>query len=387
MQIGYMTTLAQPEGVAYDRILDELREQAVLCDQGGFEHLWLAEHHFGTDGHDNSPNPFMLATDVGARTRRIKLGVAVVILPMWHPLRVAENITLLDQMLKGRIAEIGFGRASRPHEVTSLNPAADPKNVDASRALFEECFEIVSKACSEKYFEHVGEHYRIPPENTPWTTAKGIEPDPEWVRDGKIFQLGIVPKPYQRPHPTFSMACSSDSSVEFCAKLGLRAMAWRQPPLMLKQWIERYARAMEHNGHSVDDPAGNWSVLRNIYVAPTTEEARRDYEPAVMSETRYRAADPWRALRAYLNPGEEPAPGTELDWDFLTGRSIIAGSPESVVEQLLELKEITGVRTVLAGVGTRGVPHKKLMRCLELISERVIPALQDAGDAAAGARA
>ena len=253
--------------------------------------------------------------------------------------------------------------------------------------MFEECFEIVDKACSQKYFEHSGEHFQIPPENTPWTTAKGIEPDPEWVRDGKIFRLGIVPKPYQRPHPSFSMACSSDSSVEFCAKLGLRAMAWRQPPLMLKQWIERYARAMAHNGHPVADPAGNWSILRNIYVAPTMEEARRDYEPGVLSETRYRAADPWRALNAYLNPGETPAPGTELDWEFLMGRSVIAGSPENVVEQLQELRETTGVRTVLAGVGSRKVPHKKLMRCLELISGRVIPELQDPKEAAGPANA
>ena len=211
MQIGYMTTLAQPPDIDYAQLLDELREQAVLCDQGGFEHIWLAEHHFGTDGHDNSPNPFMLAADVGARTERIRLGIAVVVLPLWHPLRAAENITLLDQMFRGRIAEIGFGRASRPHEVTAFNLDANPRNVERSRELFRECIEIVRKACTEKYFEHIGEHYRIPPENTPWTTAKGIEPDPEWVRDGQIYRLGIVPKPYQTPHPAFSMACSSDS--------------------------------------------------------------------------------------------------------------------------------------------------------------------------------
>ena len=385
MQIGYMTTLAQPPDIDYAQLLDELREQAVLCDQGGFEHIWLAEHHFGTDGHDNSPNPFMLAADVGARTERIRLGIAVVVLPLWHPLRAAENITLLDQMFRGRIAEIGFGRASRPHEVTSFNLDANPRNVERSRELFRECIEIVRKACTEKYFEHIGEHYRIPPENTPWTTAKGIEPDPEWVRDGRIYRLGIVPKPYQTPHPAFSVACSSDSTVEFCASLGLRAMAWRQPPLMLKQWIERYAKAMEASGHPVAVPAANWSVLRNIYVAPTMEEARRDYEPAVIGETRYRAADPWRALQAYRNPGEELAPGTELDWDFLQNRSIIAGSPDHVAEQLAELESTTGVQTVLASVGTRGVPHRKLMRCLELMSERVIPQLQGSPAAEAGA--
>ena len=104
-----------------------------------------------------------------------------------------------------------------------------------------------------------------------------------------------------------------------------------------------------------------------------------------MSETRYRAADPWRALQAYRNPGEELAPGTELDWDFLQNRSVIAGSPDHVAEQLAELESTTGVQTVLASVGTRGVPHRKLMRCLELMSERVIPQLQGSPAAVAGA--
>lgn len=379
MQIGYMNTLEQPPGVDYAQLLDDLREQAVLCDQGNFDHIWLGEHHFGVDGRDNSPNPFMLATDIGARTKRLRLGIAVVILPLWHPLRVAENITLLDQLFRGRV-EIGFGRASRPHEVTVFNLAANPKNVEASREIFQESLEIVRKACTEKFFEHTGKHYQIPPADTPWVSAKGIEPDPAWVRDDKIYRLGIVPRPYQSPHPPFSMACSSDSSVEFCAALGLKGMAWRQPPRMLRQWVDRYAAALASHGHTVTDPGANWSVLRNIYVAPTMKAARQDYEEAVVRSTLYRAADPWRAMQAYLNPGEQVAPGTELNWEFLMNRSVIAGTPDYVVEQLAELEEISGIRTVIAGVASRDLPQKKIMRCLELMSERVIPRLQGRTD-------
>ena len=126
MRFAFNTTLENPDfAKSYHQLLDDLREQAILCDQGGFDAFWLAEHHFGTNGRDNLPNPFMLATDLGSRTKRIKLGTAVVILPLWHPLRAAENIALLDQLLEGRL-EIGFGRASQPHEVVTFNPGGGP---------------------------------------------------------------------------------------------------------------------------------------------------------------------------------------------------------------------------------------------------------------------
>ena len=103
------------------------------------------------------------------------------------------------------------------------------------------------------------------------------------------------------------------------------------------------------------------------------EEARRDYEPALMKSLRYRAADPWRALRAHLDPGEDVGPEMRLDWDFLQGRSLIAGTPEHVAEQIVALGELTGIRTLLVGIGTHGLEQRKLMRCLELLSEKVIP--------------
>ena len=162
MQFGYVNILEQPLEMAYADLVDNLREQAVFCDQAGWDHLWLGEHHFGVSGRDNTPNPFMLACDLGARTKRLRLGIAVVVLPLWHPLRAAENIALMDQMLRGRV-EIGFGRASQPHEVVTFNPAADPRNESGSREVFAESLEIVRTACTEKFFSFHGKHYELPP--------------------------------------------------------------------------------------------------------------------------------------------------------------------------------------------------------------------------------
>ena len=372
MQFGYVNLLEQPEHRDYAGLLDDLREQAVLCDEAGWDHVWLGEHHFGPSGHDNSPNPFMIAADLGARTRRIRLGIAVVVLPLWHPLRVAENVALLDQMHRGRV-EIGFGRASQPHEVVTFNPAADPRNEAGSREIFAESLAVVRKACTERFFSHKGKHYELPPPGVTWASREGVEEDPEWIRGGTIQRLCVVPKPYQRPHPPFWMAVSSAPSVEVCAELGLKALAWRQSPRMLKTWIDRYAKVFADKGMSVAEPGRSWGVLRNVYVAPTMEQARRDYEPALMSSLRYRAADPWRALRAHLDPGEEPSPDMRLDWDFLQGRSLIAGSPEYVAEHMVRLGEFTGIRTLLSGIASHGLEHRKIMRCLELLSEEVLP--------------
>ena len=373
MEFGYMSTLEMPPEKDYALHVDELREQALFCEQGLFDHVWLAEHHFGVHGRDNSPNPFMLATDIGARTKRIRLGIAVVVLPLWHPLRVAENITLLDQMFRGRV-EIGFGRASQPHEVVTFNPAADPRNEAGSREVFAECLEIVKKACTEKFFSHHGKHYDLPPAGVTWASRKGVEEDPAWILDGQVHSLSLIPRPYQTPHPPFWMACSNEGSAEVCAKLGLKAMGWRQTARKLRTWIDRYAAVA--SGDAAVNPGAHWAVSRNIYVAPTMEEARRDYEPAILGGLAYRAADPWRALQAFLDPGEEVAPGTEVSFDFLQNRNMIAGTPDYVADRLLELEEITGIGTVIAGVGSYELPQKKLLRCLELMSERVIPQVQ-----------
>ena len=91
MKFGYVNILEQPLDMAYADLVDNLREQAVFCDQSGWEHIWLGEHHFGVSGRDNSPNPFMLAADLGARTERLRLGIAVVVLKECGRLESCSN--------------------------------------------------------------------------------------------------------------------------------------------------------------------------------------------------------------------------------------------------------------------------------------------------------
>jgi alkanesulfonate monooxygenase SsuD/methylene tetrahydromethanopterin reductase-like flavin-dependent oxidoreductase (luciferase family) len=382
MEFGYVNLLEQPPGDPYADLLDELREQAVLCDQGAWDHLWLGEHHFGVSGRDNTPNPFMVAADLGARTTRLRLGIAVVVLPLWHPLRAAENIALLDQMLRGRV-EIGLGRASQPHEVATFNPAADPRNEQGSREVFAESLSVVRKALTEEFFSHQGKHYQLPPPGVTWASREGVDESPEWISDGQVHHLHLVPRPYQQPHPPLWMAVSTEPSVRVVADLGIKPIVWRQGARMIKHWVDSYGEVLAEKGRGKPNPADDWAVLRNIYVAPTMAEARRDYEEVIMGSLRYRAADPWRALQAHLEPGEEMTDEMTLDFDFLQNRSMLCGTPDFVADKLAELESTTGIQTLLAGVGTYGLPHKKLMRCLDLFTDRVIPEVRKASAPAA----
>ena len=380
MKVAYVNTFENPDlSISYDKQLDNLREQAILCDQGTFHSFWLAEHHFGVNGRDNSPNPFMVATDLGSRTTRIRLGLGAVILPLWHPLRAAENIALLDQLLKGRL-EVGFGRASQPHEVVTFNPRADPRNPAGSRAVFAESLEIVRMALTEEFFSYEGENYQFPAKGVSWSSRAGFEDDPRWIKDGEIYQLSLVPKPYQKPHPPFWLAISSEGSSTVAGQLGLQPMAWRQTALRLRDWVGHYQSARIEAGHPCPQPGKEWAILRNVFVAPTMEQARRIYEPIITQIMRYRAADPYRALQAFLDPGEEATPDMGLDWDFLWNRALIAGSPEQVVDQIQELQEISGIGTLLASVAHEGLAQDEILKCIELLNEKVLPEVEKMGN-------
>ena len=97
MKFGYVNLLEQPDHIDYAGLLDNLREQAALCDEAGWEHVWLGEHHFGATGHDNSPNPFMIAADLGARnpphTPRNRGGGAPSLAPPCAPPRTSPCST------------------------------------------------------------------------------------------------------------------------------------------------------------------------------------------------------------------------------------------------------------------------------------------------------
>ena len=117
MRFAAFTTVAASAGEATNaaEMLDNLRQQTVLAEELGFEVMWSGEHHFGPYGIGDLPNPILLGADLAARTSRIRIGQMANIAPWWHPIRLAEDLAILDNLTEGRI-EVGFGRGIWPYE-------------------------------------------------------------------------------------------------------------------------------------------------------------------------------------------------------------------------------------------------------------------------------
>ena len=377
MRFAAFTTVAASAGGATNaaEMLDNLRQQTVLAEELGFEAMWLGEHHFGPYGIGDLPNPILLGADLAARTSRIRIGQMANIAPWWHPIRLAEDLAILDNLTEGRI-EVGFGRGIWPYEGPQFHANADPRKDAENRELFRETIEVVRKIWSDEYFSHQGENYSFPADNTVFSHPS-YPPDPAWQDGERVTRLRVTPRPYQKPHPPLWMTVSTDRSVATAAELGLKACYWQPPPLRIRQRMELYAETrskLEGRPFSLGE---DQAVMRSTYVASSMEDARRDAEAGIMSSFIFN--DPFRGRQVFTNPGEELSDDVRLDWDFLEPRTLLVGSPDHVAEKIQELREVCSLECLLVEFAHGGIPQRKILRNLENFATRVMPRFTGAG--------
>ena len=162
--------------------LDNATHLAKLMDSRGFYALWTAEHHFQREGYECLPNLILLSTYLATQTKNLKFGCAFNIVPMWHPLRLAEDFAMADILTNGRVI-FGVGRGYHSREVESFgSPVIDN---DANKELFLEQMEIIFKAFNEDSFSHQGKHYTIPAQ----VPYRGYD----------LEEVTLVPRPIHRP--------------------------------------------------------------------------------------------------------------------------------------------------------------------------------------------
>ncbi len=375
MRFAAFTTVAASAGEATNAadMIDNLRQQTILAEELGFEAMWLGEHHFGPYGVGDLPNPILLGADLAARTSRIRIGQMANIAPWWHPIRLAEDLAILDNMTRGRI-EVGFGRGIWPYEGPQFHPNADPRKDAENRELFRETVEIVRKIWAEPYFSHSGENYSFPAEGTVFSHPS-IPPDPAWQDGESVTRLRVTPRPFQSPHPPLWMTVSTDRSVSTAAELGLKACYWQPPAARIRQRMELYAEVRSGREGRRFTLGEDQAVMRSTYVAGSMEEARRDAEAAIMSSFGYN--DPFRGRQVFANPGEELEPSGKLDWDFLEPRTLLVGSPDNVAEKVHELKEVCNLDYLLVEFTHPGLPVLKSLRNLENFATKVMPRFTD----------
>jgi alkanesulfonate monooxygenase SsuD/methylene tetrahydromethanopterin reductase-like flavin-dependent oxidoreductase (luciferase family) len=361
----------------YQRMLEELREQAQLADDLGYDSISFTEHHFHIEGFEISNNPVLLDLFVALNTKRIRVGQLGIVLPAQNPLRVAEDIAMLDHMSGGR-ANAGFARgyqrrwvdtmAQQMHGIHGATPGQHDEIDQANREAFEEHFQIIKRAWTEEMLEYHGKYWQIPVEGTPWPLAA----TQQWgrgVEDGFVKQVGVVPKPLQKPHPPlFQPFAASEATIRWCARENVTAIL---PPMYLEmqnRMYEVYQEEAEGCGRTLARGEG-LGVLRDVIVADSDEEALQMWArgPAFCGAAWFA---PFGFDRVLREPGRE-APLTPHE--MLDRSLVLAGTPDSVSRQLERLLEQTPVRWLFAWTYNGLVPHDKIMRSLELFATKVLP--------------
>jgi alkanesulfonate monooxygenase SsuD/methylene tetrahydromethanopterin reductase-like flavin-dependent oxidoreductase (luciferase family) len=218
----------------YQLMLHELRTIATLADELGYDAFASTEHHFHTEGGEANPHPLLLFADLAGRTKNLMFVTLSLVLPAGDPIRIAEEVALFDQLYPGRIG-IGFARGYQKRWVQTLSQRQNATSLvsaesdRANREVYNEHFQIVLKAWTEDAFEFDGEHYEVPfPHDegiTGWSAA-------EWTRtygaegeiddEGVLRKHGVVPRPYQQPHPPlFVPVVASRQTLDDAARHGI----------------------------------------------------------------------------------------------------------------------------------------------------------------------
>jgi alkanesulfonate monooxygenase SsuD/methylene tetrahydromethanopterin reductase-like flavin-dependent oxidoreductase (luciferase family) len=364
--------MAGMRGDLYQQMLREVSEQCRLADDLGYESVSFTEHHFHIEGFEVSNNPVLLDLYIAMQTKRIKVGQLGIVLPASNPIRVAEDIAMLDHMTGGR-ACAGFARgyqrrwvdvmAQQTHGIHGALPHQHDAIDAANRAAFEECFAIIRKAWTEEMLSFQGQYWKIPPGETPWT----LEATEKWgrgVEGGVLKAVGVVPKPLQKPHPPiFQPFASSEASIRWCAKEGVTAIL---PTLNKKTETRLFKLYSEISGEPFGKGMG---ILRDIIVADTDAEAQELWQNSsrFVSEVWFR---PFGFRRGLVDPDTGNYPDEE---EMLSEGYAWVGSVDTVRRQVEQVLERVPVSWAFGWMFNGLVPHAKLMRSIELFKTKVLP--------------
>lgn len=357
----------------YDQMLREISEQAKLADTLGYDSISFTEHHFHVEGFELSNNPVMLDLFIGMQTRRLRVGQLGIVLPANNPIRVAEDIAMLDHMTGGR-ANAGFARgyqrrwvdimAQQTHGIHGAQPHQHDEIDAANRAAFEECYRIIKRAWTEESLTHDGRYWRVPPGDTPWN----IEASYKWglgVENGIVKAVSVVPKPLQKPHPPiFQPFASSERSIRWCAAEDVTAVL---PPLFPDYEYRLCELYAEVSGKKTGEGMG---VLRDVIIADTDTEAKD-----IWRRSGYFCGHEWFEPFGFSKGLENPE--THEMPDLFENGLALVGSVDTVTRQMERLLKRLPVRWLFAWMYNGLTPHDRLMKMIELFWTKVLPRVAD----------
>jgi alkanesulfonate monooxygenase SsuD/methylene tetrahydromethanopterin reductase-like flavin-dependent oxidoreductase (luciferase family) len=341
MEFGTFLLLQSPSARSSAEIYARGVDIAQAAEALGFRNMWLAEHHFSTYGYLSRPLQF--ATYIAAKTERLRVGTAVIVVPLHHPLVIAEEIATADLLSGGRL-DVGLGRGYQRYEFERLG-----MDLTASRPRWEESVDIILKAFTGEPFTYEGKYFQIP--------------------DTTVF-----PQPQQKPHPPIWITAQSPESVEAGVRRGFNVLTggFGIP-------IERTAEFRRLFDRLVAElkPARPLLVgtQRAVYVTDNAADAR-----AAAAEARwnmrvtlslrhgYERVERGRAIAV---PREQ-----EPDTDDLLERFLVIGTPDTCIGQIKRMQELVGISHFNCSFWFGDLAHQRVLRSMELFAKDVMPAFR-----------
>ena len=323
-------------------------ELVDLAEETGLDSVWLGETHFNPTRSVLSA-PIVVAGSIATRTKRLKVGTAVQVLPLISPLRIAEEAATVDQISEGRF-EFGVGRSgiARSYEIMGIP-------YEESKDRFQEALDIILEAWKGEPFSYHGQY-------------------------NDIEEAVVSPMPYQQPHPKIRLASSSEDSFARVGRLGypifltMRGMDVNDLETNLKD----YHSAWQEAGHPGE--SGDISVRVPMYIA--------DSEEAAFLEPRETIEAYFARMRRLFEGVDEGARISDarhdrarrlatMTYEEILDTKVIFGTPESVIDKLAQFKEKLGLSGFTAELNPGGLlPREAVYRSLKLLTQKVMPAFK-----------
>ncbi len=352
MQFGWLTLAHSPSPEDDCQAIDQQLIQACYAEEMGFDDIWLTEHNFTGESVYNDPIPF--ASALAVQTSRVRIGFAVIQMALRHPVRLAVQLSLLDNLTKGRL-DVGVGRGSIYNEYEFVGYGL---RSDDSRARMDEYLEILTRAWVEEPFEYHGAYF-------------------------DISLPSLRPRPYQKPYPPIWRSVISPASVTECGRLGYPILTARLPLDRISGFLNQYRDGLEAGGHPVVTQQRllqNAAVWRMVHVADSDAQAEDELSAAMLYTRRHMRharkdynPDDFQVDPAMLNTWSDPQVSDDDGLRFLLETGSIFGSPQRVAEQVAELRD-TGLGHLLCQMSFGGMTHDKMMASMRRFGEQVMPA-------------
>jgi alkanesulfonate monooxygenase SsuD/methylene tetrahydromethanopterin reductase-like flavin-dependent oxidoreductase (luciferase family) len=349
MRFGLFFQAPERPGETHAQRFAEMLDLATLADSLGFDVAWLAEIHFGA-AFSLLSAPLMAVPAIAQRTRRIRVGTAVTLLPLHQPLACAEQAATADILSGGRL-EFGVGRGSIP---TQFHGFRVP--VSENRARFAECLDIIRLAWTRDRFSYDGTFY-------------------------KVDDLAVVPKPLQRPHPPIRVAVHTLESFTHIAELGVPIYSGTTttPLPLLRECMAAYREKLAAAGHAWG--AEQMALMQPVHIATTAAGARDAMRPGVLQyyrnlETIFSSLpDSYGDHLPRLKHIRDTI--ADLPYDKFCRDQAVFGDPAEVVDRLQAVKEEFNLSQIICWFDQGAMlPRAEVERTMRQFAEQVMPKLR-----------